>query len=361
MNRLWVWISGVILVAVLIVSLFPFITRSLARATGNRPEFHQGPPLAGQETETFRAGLERRILIDVSKTLVVGAIIGLLAGVLITRWLVAPLQQLDTGAKAVAGKQLDYRVPVVGSREMRSVAESFNQMASELEQQEDLRKNMLADVTHELRHPVHILQGSLQAILDGVYPLSMQEIDRMLEQTQNLTSLVNDLHELALAEAHELPLNKQMLDLVELVRNVTETIEPLATQQGIRFQASYPEKALMNCVDAGRYRQVMLNLLGNALRYTPEGGEISLSIERQDGIDRLVIRDSGAGIAPENLLRVFDRFYREDSSRNRDLPGAGLGLAIAQAIIQAHGGDIHVDSLGLNQGSAFTVSLPVSD
>jgi two-component system sensor histidine kinase BaeS len=359
MNRLGVWIAGVILGAVLIVSLFPFISRSILRATGYRPEFREPASPPDQNTESFRAGIERRALIDISKTLAVGAVIGLLAGILLTGWLVAPLHQLELGAKAVAQRQLDYRVPVRGSKEMRSVAESFNQMATELERQENLRRNMLADVTHELRHPVHILQGSLQAILDGVYPLSMQEIDQMLEQTQNLTSLVNDLHELALAEAQELPLNKQQIDLVTLVKNIAETIEPLATQNSISFKANYPPTPMVNQVDAVRFRQVLMNLLGNALRYTPQGGEITLVMERSNGMDKVVIRDSGAGISPENLSRVFDRFYREDSSRNRELPGAGLGLAIAQAIIQAHGGSIAVDSPGLAKGSTFTITLPV--
>jgi len=362
MNRplaLWVWISVVILGVVLIITLFPFVLRNPAFHTIlPSPKPVERFPFEEQNPE-FRDRIEKRIWSDLSRNLAVGAIVGLIAGVLLTRWLVAPLQQLEKGARAVAKRQLDYRVPVRGSKEMRSVASSFNQMATELEHQEILRRNMLADVTHELRHPTHILQGSLRAILDGVYPLSIQEIGRMLEQTQNLAALLNDLHELALAEAHELPLYKQETDLVALVANFVETIHPLATQMAITLKTEFPSMAINNNVDASRIRQVLHNLLSNALRYTTEAGEINIVLTRTDISDLISIRDTGAGIAPENLSRVFDRFYREDSSRDRNLPGTGLGLAIAQAIVQAHGGWIEVESAGVNQGSTFTVKLPI--
>lgn len=356
MNRLWVWISGVILGVVLIVAFFPFVSRSIARTAGSPPR--PAEPFPKDDVEAFRAQIEKRIWLDMSKTIAVGAIGGLIAGIFLTRWLVAPLQHLEKGAEAIAQRKLDYRVPVQGSEEMRSVAKSFNQMASELERQETLRRNMLADVTHELRHPIHILQGSLQAILDGVYPLSMQEIDRMLEQTQNLTALVNDLYELALAEGHELLISKEKTDLTEVVKNIVDTIQPLASQQSIKLTAKFPSLPVYNKIDIVRFRQVMQNLLGNALRYTPEGGEITVSVNRLGRYDKVVVADSGIGIGLENLSRVFERFYRQDQNRDRNLPGAGLGLAIAQAIIQAHGGRIEVESAGINQGSAFTLWLP---
>ena len=287
-----------------------------------------------------------------------GAIISLIGGVLLTRLLVAPLRRLEQGAQAVARHKLDYRVPEKGSVEMRSVARSFNQMAAELERQESLRRNMLADVTHELRHPVHILQGSLQAILDNVYQLDMVEINRLLDQTQNLAALLDDLHELALAEAHELPLDRHDTDLRQLVSMTAEMYQSFAAIQSIEFQAELPPGPVVCHVDACRIRQALQNLINNALRYTPEGGEIGVTMTSNPGIIAICVSDTGAGIAAENLSRVFDRFYREDSSRNRQLPGTGLGLAIAQAIIQAHGGTIKVESAGLNQGSSFTIELP---
>jgi two-component system sensor histidine kinase BaeS len=358
MNRLWVWISLLIIGVVLIVSLFPIVYRMVTASLG----FVPGPDVRDQfnqhDPTRFRESIENRTLSNLSRTLAVGAIISLIGGVLLTRLLVAPLRQLEQGAQAVARRQLDYRVPEKGSVEMRSVALSFNQMAAELERQESLRRNMLADVTHELRHPVHILQGSLQAILDNVYQLDMAEINRLLDQTQNLAALLDDLHELALAEAHELPLDRQDTDLRQLVSMTTEMYQSLAAMKSIGFQTELPPSPVICHVDATRIRQSLQNLINNALRYTPESGEIRVTMTSRPEAVLIGVKDTGMGITPENLSRVFDRFYREDSSRNRQLPGTGLGLAIAQAIVQAHGGVIKVESAGANRGSSFTIELP---
>jgi two-component system CheB/CheR fusion protein len=146
---------------------------------------------------------------------------------------------------------------------------------------------------------------------------------------------------------------------VELVANTTDTIHPLATQKAITLKTELPSTPIHNNVDPSRIRQVLQNLLSNALRYTPEGGEINVILTRSEMYDLITVRDTGTGIAPENISKVFDRFYREDSSRNRYIPGTGLGLAIAQAIVQAHSGWIEVESAGVNQGSTFTVMLPI--
>jgi signal transduction histidine kinase len=356
MNRLWVWISVVIVGVVLTVALFPFIYRTIT--WGTAPRQFERIPFNERNPEEFRRTAERFFWSNMSRTLAVGAVVGLVAGVLLTRWLVAPLRQLESGARAVARRQLDYRVPERGSREFRSVASSFNQMAVELERQEALRRNLLADVTHELRHPIHILQGNLQAVLDGVYPLSMEEIDRLLDQTHILTALVDDLHELALAEAQELPLHQRETDLGALVAGATEHFQSLAGERSVRLSVVYPEEAVMAWVDPDRVRQALVNLLGNALRYTPEGGEVEVALSSSDDFHMVSVRDTGAGISSEDLSKVFDRFYRGDASRNRNLPGMGLGLPIAQALIQAHGGQIVARSEGVGKGSTFVIELP---
>lgn len=358
MNRLWVWISLLIIGAVLIVALFPIASHRLTAFLGIKPDPDVRDQFNQHDPVRYRDAIESRTLTNLSRTLAVGAIISLIGGVLLTRALVAPMRQLEQGAKAVARRQLDYRVPEKGSLEMHSVAHSFNQMAAELERQESLRRNLLADVTHELRHPIHILQGSLQAILDNVYQLDMAEINRLLEQTQNLAALVDDLHELALAEAHELPLDRQDTDLRQLVSMTAEMYQSLAAMKSIEFQVELPPAPVMCHIDASRVRQALQNLINNSLRYTPEGGKISVTLAPGEQTVAVCVKDTGSGIASENLSRVFDRFYREDSSRNRELPGTGLGLAIAQAIIQAHGGEINVTSAGVNQGSSFTIELP---
>jgi len=266
---------------------------------------------------------------------------------------------LEQGAAAISKHQLDYRVPIKGSHELKSVARSFNRMAAELEQQETLRRNMLADVTHELRHPVHLLQGNLQALLDQVYPLNMEEVNRLLEQTGNLTTLVNELYELTLADAHELPLNTEKTDLTVIIASTVEAFLTPAEHKQIYLNSEIPDNSIYCKIDTSRIRQVLQNLLGNALRYTPEGGKIHVELDSTDDMAIINIRDTGIGISSENLPFVFERFYREDRSRNRDLPGTGLGLAIAQAIVQAHGGQIEAESAGINKGSTFIVKLPI--
>jgi two-component system sensor histidine kinase BaeS len=361
MNRLWIWISVVIVGVVLIVTLFPFVYRNVTSDMPPGPA--EGVPFDQRNVgdfkpEEFRQVIERRFWTNISRTLGVGALFALIAGVLLTRWLVAPLRELEQGAIAVTEHQWDYRVPARGSAEMRSVASSFNQMAAELEYEETLRRNMLADVSHELRHPVHIIRGNLQAILDGVYPLSTEEIDRLLDQTQNLTTLVDDLHELALAEAHELPMQKQDTDVNALVANAVEIFQPLAAHNNLLLTTEIPPEPVQLKIDSTRIRQALLNLLGNALRYTPQGGQVKVVLDNSEEIVSIQVSDSGVGIPPEDLDKVFDRFYRVDSSRDRDLSGTGLGLAVAQAIVQAHDGRIEVESAGVDQGSTFTVILP---
>lgn len=359
MNRLWVWISLVIVSVVLIIALFPFAYREINRIKGLSPRPTERINSEDHPQE-FRESIERRIWFGLSRTLLVGAVVALIAGILLTRWLVAPLRQLEEGAKAISKGQLDYRVPLKGSVEMQSVAGSFNQMAEDLDRQGKLRRDMLADVTHELRHPVHVLLGSQQAILDGVYPLSMQEIDRLLEQTRSLTTLVDDLHELALAESHELSLHKQDTNLGDLVYYTTEAFQPLASSKNIALKSGLPEQPVFAFVDASRIRQVLQNLLVNALSYTPEGGQINVEFSTEGDIKAFIsIEDSGRGIPPENLDKIFNRFYRQDSSRSRELPGTGLGLAITKALVENHGGRIEVKSPGVDFGSTFTVILPL--
>jgi signal transduction histidine kinase len=358
MNRLWIWISALIVGVILIVALVPVAYRTVSQIFGLSPRPSERLPLDQNDPGHFREVIERRVWTNLFRTMAVGAVFGLIAGVLLTRNLVAPLRQLEQGANALSRHQFDYRVPVKGSIEMRSVALAFNQMAVELENQETLRRKLLADVTHELRHPIHILQGSLQAILDNVYKLDMDEINRLLEQTQNLAILVDELHELALAEARDLSLEKEEVDLRNLVSTATEAYQSLVIAKSLELKVMLPDQPVFIQVDEARIRQVLQNLLSNAIRYTPANGIITIVLSTTLEIAKIRVEDTGSGIKPENLPRVFDRFYQEDSSRNRQHKGTGLGLAIAQAIVQAHGGEISVSSPGINQGSRFTITLP---
>jgi two-component system sensor histidine kinase BaeS len=378
MNRLWVRISLVIAAIIIFIAFMPYVTRTVSMTFFDPPrgggegrfppppnQSEGGNPPNGDFMDAERQaeierGAEDRALRDVYITLAVGAALGLVATAFLTRWLIAPLSQLEQGTQAVAKQRLDYRLPENGSQEMRSLARSFNHMTSQLEAQETLRRNLLADVTHELRHPVHVIQGSLQAVLDGVYPLNMEEIALMYDQTQHLAVLVDDLHALARAEAHELPLYRQPTDVGALVQELTDAIAPLTDEKELKMRVTTPTPPVVLNVDPQRLRQVVQNLLSNAIRYTPNGGTIALTVTQVGDDTRITVQDTGIGIASDELPRVFDRFYRSDASRNRAKGGAGLGLAIAKAIAEAHGGTIAVESEGLNQGSRFTVRLPVT-
>jgi len=286
------------------------------------------------------------------------SLLGLIFGVLASRNLAAPLNRLAVAARAIGARNLDYRVPVQGSTEIREVAESFNKMAADLQSAESLRRNLLADVAHELRTPLTVLQGNLQAILDDVYPLDKEEVLRLHEQTRHLHRLVNDLHELAQAEAHQLPLHKQELDAVRLVKEAVDFFGPMAEEKGVALRLETSAGSLSIQADRSRLMQVLQNLLNNALRHTPVDGEIAVSVVSQgDGVE-IAVTDTGDGIAPEDLPHIFERFYRTGLARDRDSGGTGLGLAIVRALVEAHDGRIEVISGGKGTGSRFVVWLP---
>lgn len=293
--------------------------------------------------------------------LVVATVIGFsgaIFGMVMSRSLTAPLNNLVSAARGLATRDFSQRVTASGTDEMRAVAIAFNDMADQLEQAETLRRNLLADVAHELRTPLSVLQGNLRAILDEVYPLEQAEIVRLYDHTRFLSRLVNDLHELAQAEAKKLPLDRQAIDLGQLIKNSVETFQPTAEAKQVALRVELPATLPPISVDAARLRQVLQNLLANALRHTPAGGSITVKAATHHQVVDLTVRDTGEGIPSEHLPHIFDRFYRTDPARGRDRGGAGLGLAIARAIIEAHGGTIQAASLP-GQGTQFMIQLPL--
>ncbi len=301
-----------------------------------------------------------KILVDALLSIAaVGGLSGIVFGVVMSRYLTAPLRKLAEAAKAIGARNLSQRVEEKGSDEVIAVSRAFNEMAADLEQAEQLRRNLLADVAHELRTPLAVLQANLRAILDEVYPLDQTEIANLYEHTRFLNRLVNDLHELAQAEARQLPLDLQNTDLTQLVRTTVESFRPGAEEKGVTLNTNLPPNSVSLQVDQARLNQVLQNLLANALRHTPAGGQITIGLETKPETLHLAVSDTGDGIPTEHLPHVFDRFYRTDPARSRDRGGAGLGLAIARAIVEAHGGQIKATSQGTpGQGSTFTIQLP---
>ncbi len=305
--------------------------------------------------QAFLAEVNQSIL----KAGVLAGILGIVLGVLIARGLSAPLQQFAAAARSIARGNLRQRVPESGAQEIADLAQSFNEMAASLEQAETLRQNLVADVAHELRTPLTVLQGNLRGILDGVFEPDDAEIARLYDQTRHLIRLVNDLRELTQAEAGQLPLNLVTVDLTALAHDTISLFEPVAAAENITLRADLPPDLPPVSADSARLSQVLHNLLANAIRHTPAGGNVTLHGGSDADSVWLAVTDTGEGIAAADLPHVFDRFYRADRARARTTGGSGLGLAIARAIITAHGGDISATSAGIpGQGSTFTLRLP---
>ena len=306
---------------------------------------------------------EQNFLDQLQNTLILAAVIaaglGIAIGLLMSRTLAAPLSKLSSAARAFAAHQWDQRVVVNGTQEMADVATAFNDMADSLQQAEGLRRNLMADVAHELRTPLTVIQGNLRAILDGVYPLEREEIATLYDETRLLQRLIDDLRELALAEAKQLKLNTQPIDLRPLIESTVGNFGAVAEAQQIALSAQLPDDLPHVQADADRVGQVIRNLVGNALRHTLTEGMIKIDVTTEVDHVRVKVIDSGEGIPPEDLPHVFDRFYRGDRSRARSSGGSGLGLAITKSLIEAMGGAIGVDSQS-GVGSTFWFTLPMS-
>ena len=353
MNQLWVRLSIAFALVLIISMLLVALVVQLNYADPGVPP----PPEVVAYFEEIRY---ERLVPNPFLALFIVSGIAIVAGVLVSRMLASPMSDLEEAAVDIGRGDLGTRVEPHGSQEMVAVATAFNDMAAQLEKAESLRRSLLADVAHELRHPLHVLQGNLQAMQDGVYPMNEEEFERLIAQTGHLTVMVNDLHVLAQAEARQLPLFSQEVDIAGLVKEVTAVYQPLAAARSIDLHVELlgtMPPAMM--IDKARIRQAVQNLLENALRHTPDGGHIMVTVQQQDGRLLIVISDDGEGIAPDQLSLVFDRLYRGDPSRQRIGESTGLGLAISKAIVDAHGGTITAGSPGVDQGSTFTIILPL--
>ncbi len=294
--------------------------------------------------------------------LIAGAL-GLLIGLAVARGLSAPLARLASAARQISQGDLNQRVAVAGVEEVADLAHAFNEMATALQDAERLRSNMVADIAHELRTPLSVLQGNLQAILDDVYPLEKSEIASIYDETSILNRLINDLHQLTQAEAGQLSLNVRSTKIAPLLTRMAQLFGELASEKKITLTSTLPPDLPPVPIDPDRTRQILHNLLANALRHTPTGGEISILVERhrqhEHEVVQISISDTGTGIPAEDLPHVFDRFWRADRSRSRQQGGSGLGLAIAKRLVEAQGGQIGVTST-VGKGSCFWFTVPVA-
>jgi len=282
---------------------------------------------------------------------------GLLVGATLSRRITRPLQDFVAATTRIADGDLSVRVERQFPGELGELADSFNVMASELERSDQLRRNMTADVAHELRTPLSVIRGKLEGILDGVYPATEDHISPVLEETEVLTHLVEDLRVLALAEARQLSLDVRPTDVGNLLRDAQVNFGPLAEDRDVFLVLDVHENLPSISADRQRLSQVLANLITNALRHTPSGGTVTLTGFASGGDVVIEVKDTGVGIGAEDLDHVFGRFWRGEKSRSRESGGSGLGLAIARELVLLHGGTIEVEST-LGRGSVFRCRLP---
>ncbi|MFN2221258.1 MAG: sensor histidine kinase [Candidatus Promineifilaceae bacterium] len=305
---------------------------------------------------------EAQFLDRINLAILLGAagavIIALLLGILLARTISRPVREVTAATHVVAGGDLGYQVPVRTKDELGELAKSFNRMSADLARVTEQRRQMTADIAHDLRTPLSVILGYMEALSTGKLQPTPETFDVMYAKGRHLQHLIDDLRTLALADAGELILNRRPVEARVLLEHVALAYQVQAGRKGIQITVEAPEKLPPLDVDPDRINQVLSNLASNALRHTPKGGRIDLSAEASGTAILLKVGDNGRGIAVEDLPHIFDRFYRGDKSRQQNESGeSGLGLAIAKSIVEAHGGRISVASQPGN-GATFTVSLP---
>ncbi|WP_420642219.1 sensor histidine kinase [Candidatus Leptofilum sp.] len=296
---------------------------------------------------------------EAAQTAVIAAgVVSLVLGTLLFWQITRPMSQMRRASQALAAGEPDVRVPVRSQDELGKVAEAFNQMASKISEQEQLRRQMVADVAHELRTPLTVMQANLEAMLDGLLEPNPTELQELNDEVHRLSRLIDDLRLLSFADSGQLSLTLQEVDVRELASTVVARLAPLAETREVRLVDDAPGKLLIVLADADRIQQALTNLVANGIRHTPKGGRVRVTAVQEQTTIHLSVIDSGPGIPPDDLPNVFDRFWRGDKSRSRHSGGSGLGLAIVKQIAELHQGRVSVLSPS-GSGAVFTISLPV--
>jgi signal transduction histidine kinase len=285
-----------------------------------------------------------------------GLVAAVLMAVVVSRTIARPLLYIADAARAVAAGDFDQQVPVTGPPEVRVVAESFNQMTREVKSIQKTQHDFMVNVSHDLKTPLTSIQGYSQAIMDGATPDSVHAAAIIHEEAARLNRMVAEITDLARLQDGRLTLKKVDLDICQIVQAVSQRLMIVAEKKEIHLTVETPPMPVIRG-DGDRLAQVITNLISNAVKYTPRGGQVRVRTQATNGGVEIVVTDTGIGIAREDLPRIFERFYQADKARG-PRRGTGLGLAIAQEIVQAHGGTLSVTSAGEDQGSTFTVWLP---
>ncbi len=280
--------------------------------------------------------------------------------IFIAKWMSIPIAHLSQAALAVTKGDLSVRVPLPKAKdELYSLVQTFNNLVHNLQRQEELRKRLTSDIAHELRTPLNTLLAQTEGMLDGIWEATPEHLEATRSEVIRLIRIVSDLDQVMQAEAGELSISLDVLNLNQVVERMVDSMKPSFQQKGIQVTTRLDDNVWI-LGDKQRLAQVFSNLLTNSFKHTPQGGEVIISVEKKGRMVEVNVIDNGAGISPEDLPYVFERFYRGDRSRNREKGGSGLGLTIVKGIVEAHQGEISIAS-EVGRGTTVTITLPAAE
>ena len=285
------------------------------------------------------------------------SLFAIIIGMALSIHIVHPVRELTRAAKRMAKGNFEEPLPIYSTDEIGDLSRSFNTMAQEIEHGIEMREQMMADTSHELRTPLTVLASKLEFSLEQNKPLETEEIVVLYDEVIRLKGLVNELQDLSKLEAGHAVLDKTLIKFADYFEDFAVLLDAEAESRNMTLEVNLKEAPEYCYADPKRLKQIVLNLVNNAFRYTPEGGTVTIVAKEQNGDFLFSVQDTGMGIAPEDVNKIFDRFYRTDRSRDRESGGSGLGLAITKALVDAHGGWIKVESQ-LNKGTTFNIMLP---
>jgi len=306
--------------------------------------------------ENFQKSFNESLVVAV----VAASIVALAVSFIFSRNILEPVRVMRNASQRIAEGHYDERVELRGKDELNQLAGSFNQMAEQLEQVETMRRRLIGDVAHELRTPLTAIKGFAEALTDGVLPASAETYLQIHTEADRLSRLADDLQELSRVESRAMQLKIHPADSSALIQTVLKRLQYQFDEKQVTLTPHLPHDPIFVLADEDRIIQILTNLIGNALQYTPSSGTVTISIARDKNDARVSVRDTGFGIPPNQLNHIFDRFYRVDKSRSRAHGGSGIGLTIAKHLIEAHGGKIWAESAGENKGSVFLFTLPLA-
>ncbi len=356
LSHLLVAVVGGLTTLVVVRALAPALfDESMHRAGGMGRGMGSGMGANQALRDQFAAAVDQSLLIGA----LVGAAAAAVLGALLAARVIRPLASVRRAAREIANGRYEQSIPLPRESELAELAEDVNTLGAALAETEARRVRLLGEVAHEMRTPLTVIDGYVEGMIDGVLPTTSTELMQVSEEVRRLRRLSEDLGTLSKAEEGRLAMNPTPVELREVVAAAAGRLRPQADDAGIALSIDTGEAALIASADADRIAQVVTNLIGNALRATPEGGRVDVTCSRVDGHAVITVADSGVGLESADLERIFERFYRVPGRRAPGDTGSGIGLTIARGIVQAHGGSLSATSDGPGRGAAFTVRLPL--